>query len=262
MSDIRETVRRHYAERAVEVSSGEGCGCGDSCGSSSFGSALYAEDDRAALPGKAVEASLGCGNPVAVADLHPGDVVLDLGSGGGIDALLAARRVGPEGKVYGLDMTEEMLALAVANRDQAGVRNVEFLKGYIEEIPLPAGTVDVVVSNCVVNLSPDKNLVLAEAFRVLRPGGRLGISDVVAEDRLDVADRAERGSHAGCVAGAMSFSEYETTLRAAGFTDVSVTSTHEVLDGIHSALVKASKPSDAPSILVGRELVQAKRGCC
>jgi len=257
MSDLRETVREHYAAAALTVQTGSACECGDG----GFGSVLYEASDREALPDDAVRASLGCGNPTAVAHLQPGETVLDLGSGGGIDVLLSARLVGPEGKVYGLDMTDEMLALAIANRDKAGVRNVEFLKGYIEEIPLPASTVDVVVSNCVINLSADKERVLREAFRVIRPDGRLGISDIVADDRLSVPDRAERGSHCGCVAGAMSFSEYEHALTAAGFVDVSVTSTHEIIDGIHAAIIKARKPVGEPA-LVGRALPQAKRGCC
>ena len=245
-NDVREEVRERYARAAVEASSG-GCGCGEACGTGSFGSGLYTDEERAALPEQAVLASLGCGNPTAVAELRAGETVLDLGSGGGIDVLLSAKRVGPEGKVYGLDMTDEMLALAIANRDREGVRNVEFLKGYIEEVPLPASTVDVVISNCVINLSADKPRVFAEMFRVLRPGGRIGVSDVVAEDRLTVPDRAERGSYVGCIAGALSFGEYETLLREAGFTDVSVTSTHEVGDGMHSAIIRAGKPVDAPA---------------
>ncbi|MGH2728035.1 MAG: arsenite methyltransferase, partial [Actinomycetota bacterium] len=242
MSDVRESVRDHYAQAAQNVGS-NGCGCGDSCGTSAFGSSRYPESDRAMVPDEAALASLGCGNPIEVAVLRPGEVVLDLGSGGGIDVLLSARRVGAEGKVYGLDMTEEMLALAVANRDKAGVRNVEFLRGYIEDVPLPASTVDVVISNCVINLSPDKDRVFAEIFRVLRPGGRIGVTDIVAEDRLSAAERSERGSYAGCIAGALSFSELEDAMERAGFVDVSVTSTHAITDGIHSTIIKASKPA-------------------
>ena len=260
MSDVRETVRDHYAQAALSVGR-RGCGCGDSCGTGDFGSSLYAETDREALPDEALLASLGCGNPIAVADLKPGEVVLDLGSGGGIDVLLSAQRVGPDGKVYGLDMTEEMLALAISNRDKAGVRNVEFLRGFIEDVPLPANTVDVVISNCVINLSPDKDRVFAEIFRVLRPGGRVGVTDIVAEDRLTGEQRAERGSYAGCIAGALSFSEVEASLRRAGFEDVRVTSTHTVADGIHSTIIKASKPAGGP-VLVGRELAQVRKGCC
>ena len=261
MSDVRETVRDHYAKAAQAVSDA-GCGCGDACGTTgSFGSALYDQADREAIPTEASLASLGCGNPIAVADLRPGETVLDLGSGGGIDVLLSSKRVGPEGKVYGLDMTEEMLALALANRDKAGVRNVEFLKGYIEDVPLPANTVDVVISNCVINLSPDKDRVFAEMFRVLKPGGRVGVTDIVAEDRLTTGERAERGSYAGCIAGALTCAEAEAALTRAGFAGVSITSTNVVTDGIHSTIIKASKPADAPS-LVGRELAQVERGCC
>jgi arsenite methyltransferase len=236
-TDLREQVRQRYAEAA----SGGGCGCGDCCTDGSFGEALYGAAERDELPGAAVLASLGCGNPTAVADLHEGETVLDLGSGGGIDVILSAKRVGPTGLAYGLDMTEEMLALARRNAADAGVRNAIFLKGLIEEIPLPAGSVDVVISNCVVNLSTDKPAVLAEIARVLRPGGRIGISDVVAEDRLAPAEREERGSYVGCIAGALSKGEYETGLAAAGFERVSVEFTHEVADGMHGAIVKAVK---------------------
>lgn len=255
MSDLREEVRDRYAEAAKSVSANEAASCcgpaptGSSCCGAEaitdeigFGSALYAATERDELPDAAVLASLGCGNPTAVADLNEGETVLDLGSGGGIDVLLSAKRVGPSGKVYGLDMTDEMLALALENKQKAGVTNVEFLKGYIEEVPLPANTVDVVISNCVINLSTDKRRVFAEMFRVLRPGGRLGISDVVSDDALDAEQRAERGTYVGCIAGALSFSEYTKGLIEAGFTEVSVTSTHEVLDGMHSAIVKATKP--------------------
>jgi ubiquinone/menaquinone biosynthesis C-methylase UbiE len=192
---------------------------------------------------EAVAASLGCGNPTAVADLREGERVLDLGSGGGIDVLLSARRVGPTGTVYGLDMTEEMLALALANRDRAGATNAEFLKGTVEAVPLPANTVDVVISNCVINLSVDKSAVFAEMFRVLVPGGRIGVSDVVADDGLTPAQRAERGDYAGCVAGALSFAEYRAGLAAAGFTGIELTPTHAVADGMHAAIVRAVKPA-------------------
>jgi ubiquinone/menaquinone biosynthesis C-methylase UbiE len=207
-----------------------------------FGAQLYSEAERDELPEAAVLASLGCGNPVMVADLNPGETVLDLGSGGGIDVILSARRVGPDGLAYGLDMTDEMLALARKNAADAGVRNAIFLKGVIEDVPLPAASVDVVISNCVVNLSTDKAAVLTEIARVLKPGGRVGISDVVAEDHLSPAERAERGSYVGCIAGALSKAEYETGLEAAGFTAVSVEFTHEVADGMHGAIVKAVKP--------------------
>ena len=216
--ELREQVRRHYAEAAVGGSCCEGdCGCGSST-------------------------SLGCGNPVAVADLHEGETVLDLGSGGGLDVIQSAKRVGPTGIAYGLDMTDEMLALARKNAADAGVRNAHFLRGVIEEIPLPAGSVDVVISNCVVNLSVDKSAVLAEIARVLKPGGRIGISDIVAEDRLTPDERAERGSYAGCIAGALSKGEYEAGLAAAGFEQVSVEFTYQVAEGIHSANVRAVNP--------------------
>jgi len=228
---VREEVRRAYAASALAVTQG---GCCDSCGDE-----LYDAAQRGELPETAVAASLGCGNPTAVADLREGEVVLDLGSGGGIDVLLSARRVGPTGVAYGLDMTDEMLALARRNAEEAGVRNAIFLRGVMEEIPLPAESVDVVISNCVVNLSTDKPAVFAETARVLRPGGRIGISDIVAEDRLSPAERAERGSFAGCIAGALSKSEYETALAAAGFRDVSVEFTHDVADGMHGAIVRA-----------------------
>jgi arsenite methyltransferase len=255
--DIREQVRERYARAALAVvDSGSGCGCGSGggcCGDASaccatdadagFGEALYDEGDRASLPETAVLASLGCGNPTAVAELREGETVLDLGSGGGIDVLLSAQRVGPTGVAYGLDMTDEMLALARRNASEAGIANAHFLKGRIEEIPLPAESVDVVISNCVVNLSTDKPAVLAEIARVLRPGGRVGISDVVAEDRLSHTDRAERGSFVGCIAGALSKGEYEAGLRAAGLHGVSVEFTHAVADGLHGAIVRATKPA-------------------
>jgi len=194
------------------------------------------------LPDAAVLASLDCGNPTAVADLHEGETVLDLGSGGGIDVILSARRVGPTGLAYGLDMTDEMLSLARRNAAEANATNATnaiFLKGMIEEIPLPSGSVDVVISNCVINLSTNKPAVLEEIGRVLRPGGRIGISDVVAEDRLAPAERAERGSYVGCIAGALSQAEYERGLAAAGFEQIAVDFTHEVADGMHGAIVKA-----------------------
>jgi SAM-dependent methyltransferase len=257
---LREQVRARYAAAATKLTSGQGgcgcgqpadCGCGESCCGAAtaeepgFGAELYAALDRDQLPATAVLASLGCGNPTAVADLHQGETVLDLGSGGGIDVLLSAKGVGPTGKAYGLDMTEEMLAVARRNAAEAGATNVEFLKGQIEAIPLPATTVDVVISNCVVNLSTDKPAVFAETFRVLKPGGRLGITDVVAEDQLSAAERADRGAWVGCIAGALSRSEYEAGLTAAGFRQVSVVFTHQVGDGLHSAIIKATKPTDA-----------------
>lgn len=247
-TDIRETVRRRYAAAALRVAEGGGGGAA-CCGpepveiDENFGSALYAAGDRAQLPADALAASLGCGNPTAVADLHEGERVLDLGSGGGIDVLLSARRVGPTGKAYGLDMTEEMLALAAANARKAGASNVEFLKGGIEAIPLPAHSIDVVISNCVINLSTDKPAVFAETYRVLVPGGRIGITDVVADDALTPAQRAERGDYVGCIAGALSFAEYRQGLERAGFTGIEITPTHSVADGMHSAVVRATKPA-------------------
>jgi SAM-dependent methyltransferase len=250
MTALREQVREHYAAAALAAEAG-GCGCTDSggcCGNvacdgeeASFGEALYTVEERAQLPAAATLASLGCGNPTAVADLHEGETVLDLGSGGGIDVILSARRVGETGIAFGLDMTDEMLALAQRNAAAAGTRNAIFLKGQIEQIPLPAESVDVVISNCVINLSVDKPAVLAEIGRVLRPGGRIGISDVVAEDRLSPDERAARGSYVGCIAGALSQGEYEAGLAAAGFDDVSVELTHAVADGMHGAIVKAVK---------------------
>ena len=206
-----------------------------------LGPELYLPDQRAEVPADAVTASLGCGNPLMVAELRTGETVLDLGSGGGIDVLLSARRVGPTGFVYGVDMTEEMLELANLNKAESGVDNVEFLKGTIEAVPLPDGVVDVVISNCVINLSVDKPAVLAEIYRVLKPGGRIGVADIVAEDHLSPAERAERGSYVSCIAGALSRSEYLEGLRAAGFTDATVEYTHEVVPGMHSALIKAKK---------------------
>ena len=260
MSELREQVRDRYAAAALRVASGEdGCGCGDDggcCGSScsassgpvtlelddTFGCGLYSADERGELPVEAVAASLGCGNPTAVADLHPGERVLDLGSGGGIDVLLSARRVGPTGFAYGVDMTDEMLDLARANAAKAGDTNVEFVKGTIEAVPLPDNAVDVVISNCVINLSVDKPAVLAEMFRVLTPGGRIGISDVVAEDHLTVEERAERGSYVGCIAGALSRREYLDGLAAVGFVGATVHFTHEAAPGMHGAIVRATKP--------------------
>jgi len=266
--ELREQVRRRYAASAKAVTDRDqegGCGSGGCCGGGTgadFGEALYAADQRQELPDAAVLASLGCGNPTAVAELNAGETVLDLGSGGGIDVILSARRVGPTGTAYGVDMTDEMLALAQANARQAGATNVHFLKGLIEQIPLPAESVDVVISNCVINLSIDKAAVLTEIARVLRPGGRIGISDVVAEDRLAPEQRAERGSHVGCIAGALSRGEYRSGLEAAGFEGISVQFTHRVADGMHGAIIKAVKTA-APSA-TGLPVVQPATGagCC
>ncbi len=245
--DIHARVRARYAEAARMAAAGRECGCALDCCTHEapdlFGVTLYDADHTAGLPDPALLASLGCGNPTAVAELREGEVVLDLGSGGGIDALLSARRVGSAGKVYGLDMTEEMLALARDNAAKAGATNIEFLRGQIEDIPLPANSVDVIISNCVVNLSPDKPAVLRETHRVLVPGGRIGISDVVAEDHLSEAERRERGTWVGCIVGALSRGEYLRLLAEAGFADGSVDFTHEVAPGLHGAIIRASKPS-------------------
>ena len=247
--DLREEVRARYAAAATAAdpsASTDCCGPGAGCGTDAtdvFGAALYSVQEQSELPDAARLASLGCGNPTAVAELREGETVLDLGSGGGIDVLLSARRVGPTGKAYGVDMTDEMLDLARRNAAEAGATNVEFLKGEIEALPLPESTIDVIISNCVVNLSVDKPAVIAEMHRVLRPGGRIGISDVVAEDRLDVDARAQRGSYVGCIAGALSVGEYRTGLAEAGFTDIDIAFTHEVADGLHGAIVRAVKPA-------------------
>jgi ubiquinone/menaquinone biosynthesis C-methylase UbiE len=211
-----------------------------------FGAGLYGEDEHDALPDTATMASLGCGNPTAVAELAPGEVVLDLGSGGGIDVLLSAGRVGPSGKAYGLDMTDEMLALARENQRKAGVENVEWLRGQIEAIPLPSETVDVVISNCVINLSGDKPKVIAEAARVLKPGGRFAVSDVVAHEDMDEATRADLESWTGCIAGALTRAEFEAALAAAGLVEVEITETHLVHPSAGSAIVRARKPADIP----------------
>jgi len=260
-SAIHEEVRQRYAASALQVVSSGDAAC---CGEDGIGAELYSALEKQDLPDAAVLASLGCGNPTAVAELHEGERVLDLGSGGGIDVLLSAKRVGPSGRAIGLDMTDEMLALAQRNAAEAGTTNVEFLKGQIEAIPLPADSIDVVISNCVINLAADKPAVFREIARVLRPGGRMGVSDIVADDSLTVEQRAERGSYVGCIAGALSFSEFEAGLTAAGLSDVSVTPTHGVAEGMHSAIVKASKPIDAaPSVQLSNagELGLAA-GCC
>jgi SAM-dependent methyltransferase len=241
-----EALRAEHGEQPTQLpvveTSASCCGGEPVEISEVFGAGLYDADMQGELPVQAVAASLGCGNPTAIADLHPGERVLDLGSGGGIDVLLSARRVGETGHAYGVDMTDEMLELARENAAKAGVTNVEFLKGTIEEVPLPDAAVDVVISNCVINLSVDKPAVLAEMFRVLSPGGRVGVSDVVAEDHLTPPERAERGSFVGCVAGALSRQEYLDGLAAAGFADASVEFTHTVADGMHGAIIRATKP--------------------
>ena len=279
---IVEQVRDHYAAaaRAILVGdatpSGEATSCCDPTagaisGKKVFGGLLYEATERESLPDAAVLASLGCGNPTAVAELREGEIVLDLGSGGGIDVLLSAQRVGPSGFAYGLDMTDEMLALARLNATEAGASNVEFRKGRMESIPLADASVDVVISNCVINLSTDKAAVLAEIARVLRPGGRMGVSDIVADDTLSPIERAERGDFAGCIAGALSFSEYEAGLAAVGLTDVAVTATHAVGDGLHGAIIRATKPIgwsaadirpvDLPKPVMGLAVVEST-ACC
>jgi arsenite methyltransferase len=257
-TDIRERVRERYAAAATVVaeSTDSGCcgaeaaiaGCGpdiastDKHGKEVFGATLYDEPDEPALKA-AVEASLGCGVPTAVADLHEGETVLDLGSGAGADVLISARRVGETGKSIGLDMTDEMLELARANAAEAGVQNVEFVKGYIEEIPLADGSVDVVISNCVINLAADKRKVLAETARVLKPGGRFAVSDVIADPDMDDATRADMQQWTGCVAGALTRAEFEDALTAAGLIDIEINETHRVHEHATSAIVRARKPA-------------------
>jgi arsenite methyltransferase len=237
-TDIREQVRERYAAAAKQAS---GCGCGPET-EDFFGGSLYDEASREDVPTDAVNASLGCGVPTAVADLSDGEVVLDLGSGAGADVLISARRVAPSGRAIGLDMTDEMLELARANAREAGVDNVEFVKGYIEEIPLPDASVDVVISNCVINLAADKRKVLAETARVLKPGGRFAVSDVIADPDMDEATRADMSQWTGCVAGALTRTEFEEALVAAGLDEVEIHETHRVHEHAGSAIVRARKP--------------------
>jgi len=265
-NDLKDQIRDHYAERAVAASQAQPCGCG--CGPAAvepndeLARGLYSVDETSALPHSAVLASLGCGNPTALAELYPGEVVLDLGSGGGIDVLLSARRVGPAGKVYGLDMTDEMLALARENQRKAGVENVEFLRGEIEDIPLPEDSVDVIISNCVINLSVDKDKVLSEAFRVLKPGGRFAVSDVLFQGDMSLVPQElldDVNAWSGCIAGALHEDDFLARLRAAGFQDASVEVTNvydgsdannmcgapPLPEGVHvvSGFVRATKPA-------------------
>jgi arsenite methyltransferase len=253
MDEIHDVVRTSYAAAAKAASAGsagscgpEGCGCGETLlheqDPEVYGAALYEDDEREELPDAAKLASLGCGNPTAVADLHEGETVLDLGSGGGIDVLLSARRVGPTGKAFGLDMTDEMLELARRNQRESGAENVEFLKGTIEEVPLPDDSVDVIISNCVINLSADKSRVFREVSRVLRPGGRFAVTDVVADDDLPEAVRLDIEEWSGCIGGALTQDQFRNELRAAGFTDVEVIETHRVHDHAGSAIVRAVLP--------------------
>lgn len=249
---VREVVRERYAA-AARVAAGSGataCSCAvgvtDEHGNEVFGAALYDEQDAAGAHG-AVAASLGCGVPTAVADLRPGEIVLDLGSGAGADVLISARRVAPTGKAIGLDMTDEMLELARANSREAGVSNVEFVKGYLEDMPLPDSSVDVVISNCVINLSADKPKTIAEAARVLRPGGRFAISDVIADPDMDEATKADMAAWTGCVAGALSEAEFRSALIAAGFESVEIQPTHQVHHRASAAIIRARKPEEAVS---------------
>jgi arsenite methyltransferase len=252
--EIRETVRESYAAAAKAASAGAGASCGPggcSCGESTlsaeqrdaFGAALYEDHERAALPDAAKLASLGCGNPTAVAELHEGETVLDLGSGGGIDVLLSARRVGPTGKAYGLDMTDEMLELARENQRQSGVENVEFLKGTIERVPLPDDSIDVIISNCVINLSTDKSQVFREAARVLRPGGRFAVTDVVADEDMPKSARRDMAEWTGCIGGALTPAEFERGLAAAGFEQMEMVETHRVHQHAGSAIIRARVPA-------------------
>ncbi len=289
-ANIHEAVRKRYANAATQVANGTAACCGDSCGcgddttvDETWGAVMYATDDLAVLPDTAVLASLGCGNPTALADLHPGETVLDLGSGGGIDVLLSARRVGPTGFAYGLDMTEEMLALAEENKAKAGITNVAFLKGQIESVPLPVASVDVIISNCVVNLSPDKDATLREAYRVLKPGGRVAISDVVIRDaapgesEIPTAVRHDMELWAGCVAGALEAREYRDKLAAAGFTAVEIqevrrytaddlgdgtTITDAIASRFISAFVRAVKPGAASTLVALPMMATETAGAC
>lgn len=247
---IHAAVRDRYASAARAATDGSSGGP-SSTASGLFGRTLYEDKDTDVLPTDALTASLGCGNPTMLADLQPGDVVLDLGSGGGIDVLLSARRVGPKGKAYGLDMTPEMLELARKNQVEAGLTNAEFLQGTIEDIPLPDATMDVVISNCVVNLSPDKDAVVREAFRVLKPGGRLAISDIVLSRPLSESTRALIGLWTGCVAGALVADDYQVKLRAAGFENVSITPTKIYEDNDVSALARIHRKTTGSSVLGG-----------
>ena len=242
---LRETVRERYAAAALataDPTAAAGC-CGPGATVEEFGAALYADGERDELPDTALLASLGCGNPTAMAELHEGETVLDLGSGGGIDVLLSARRVGPSGTAYGLDMTDEMLDLAKANQAKAAIENVHWLKGHIEAIPLPAETVDVVLSNCVINLSTDKPQVLRETARVLKPGGRFAVSDVIADAGMDEATRSDLAAYVGCVAGALTADEYARHLTQAGLTEIEITETHRVHEHAVSAIIRARKPA-------------------
>jgi arsenite methyltransferase len=241
--EIREVVREKYAAAArAATREGGSCGCSPADGTEVFGAALYDETQADGAIASALEASLGCGVPTAVADLREGETVLDLGSGAGADVLISARRVGTSGRAIGLDMTDEMLELARANAAREGIENVDFVKGYIEDIPLPDASVDVVISNCVINLAGDKRAAIAEAARVLRPGGRFAVSDVIADPDMDAATRADMQQWTGCIAGALTEQQYRETLTAAGFTDIDIRPTHRVHEHASSAIIRARKP--------------------
>ena len=264
--ELRELVRARYAAAATAADGPAAAGC---CSADSapvtgdqFGQAVYGVADRYELPDSAVQASLGCGNPVAIAELREGETVLDLGSGGGIDVLLSARRVGPTGLAYGLDMTDEMLELARRNQAEAGIANVQWLRGHMEQIPLPRDTVDVIISNCVINLSVDKAQVLREAARVLKPGGRFAISDVIADPDIGDASRRDMQAYTGCIAGALTREEFSHALQDAGLTNVSIQETHKVHPHAASAIVRATKPDDAPSTTFSRPAAEAASDPC
>jgi arsenite methyltransferase len=257
LRDIRETVRRRYAEAAIAAAADQAralevepsccgpgsAGCSPADETGVFGAALYDQSSRDAVPNTALNASLGCGVPTAVAELRDGETVLDLGSGAGADVLISARRVAPTGKAIGLDMTDEMLELARANARDAGVTNVEFVKGYLEDMPLPDASVDVVISNCVINLSGDKPRTIAEAARVLRPGGRFAISDVIADPDMDEQTKTDMGAWTGCIAGALTEAEFRSILTAAGFDEIQIRPTHQVHEHASSAIIRARKPA-------------------
>jgi arsenite methyltransferase len=282
LTDIRETVRTRYAAAARRAAAGRQPGCGGQCAGGSccsteatlvdrngdevFGGALYDKDVAAGAPEAAVSASLGCGVPTAVADLHPGETVLDLGSGAGADVLISARRVGPTGRAIGLDMTDEMLALARANAADAGLANVEFRKGYIEQMPLADASVDVVISNCVINLSGDKHAVMREAARVLRPGGRFAVTDVIADDDMDEETRRDMQQWTGCVSGALTEAEFHAALADAGFENIEIRHTHRVHEHAGSAIIRARNPAARECCSSGEQDTcckpSAKAGCC
>jgi arsenite methyltransferase len=270
-TELRNVVRAKYAAAAA-VTTNEKASAVICCTAEGaiitedqrelFGSPLYEQEDRDQLPDAAVLASLGCGNPTAIAELHPGETVLDLGSGGGIDVLLSAKRVGPTGLAYGLDMTDEMLDLARHNQTEAGITNVQWLRGHIEQIPLPRDSVDVIISNCVINLSGDKPQVLREAARVLKPGGRFAISDVVADPDMDDATRSDMQAYTGCIAGALTRDEFTEALQAAGLAEITITETHRVHAAAASAIVRATKPASASGALAGASREETPAACC